>query len=187
MKLTKVHHVAVIGSDYEKYGVEERTALTFSLSFLILDKGGNVIPVSAMPLDSTYVVELPVPESMKKCKELAITVKDGNGLMAPQKVSVSGGTFKLQINSMESYTLVGFGRGNVGGGGIGFWQIAGIVLLIILALVLVAIIILMVVYAAFRSKKKAVPRDEETPVIVVTNDNGSDIYSGRSDLPDDQA
>ncbi len=165
--------------DYSSYGDNDYTWLTFDLSFLILDRAGKEVPVSALPLGSTYVVELPVPESMKDCKELAVTMVDGNGLMAPVKVAVSGGMFKLEINSLEAYTLIGFGSGgSEKAGGVSGW---------VVCLFVVGILLLGgagVLLYFFVLRKPAPVKQDEAPVIVTQpQDDGNDIFSGRTDMP----
>lgn len=173
-------------SAFADYSENERTWVTFDLSFLILDKGGNVIPVSAMPIDSTYVVELPVPASMKNCKELAVTMMDGDGLMPPVKVAVSDGRFKLEINALESYTLIGFARedgGNAGG------VSSLVVWLFVIGILLIAGAGVLLFLFVFRKPAPAaaatVAEEDAAPPIIVSQpeDDGNDIYSGRTDMP----
>lgn len=168
-------------SEFSKYAENECSWVTFDLSFLILDKSGKQIPVSAMPIGSTYVVELPVPESMRGCKELAITMKDGSGLMTPVKVAVSGGVFKLQINSLEPYTLIGFGTGGSDkAGGVSGW----VVLLYVAGGLLLAGAGVLLYFFVFRKPAEAAQQEEEAPVIFTQpQDDGNDIYSGRTDMP----
>ncbi len=182
---TQLRAALANASDFAGYAESERTWITFDLSFLILDKAGNTVPVSAMPIDSTYTVELPVPASMKKCDELAITLMDGDGLMTPVKVAVSGGTFKLQINALEPYTLIGFGaEGSGNAGGVSIW----VVLLFVAGILLLAgagvLLYLFVLRKPAPAAQSEVAQEEATPVIAVQpEDDGNDIYSGRTDMP----
>lgn len=168
-------------SAFSAYGEDERAWVTFDLSFLLLSEGGKVVPVSAVPIDSTYVVELPVPASMKGCKELAVTLKDGDGLMTPVKVAVSGGTFKLEINSLEPYTLIGFGTGGS--------EKAGGVSTVVVVLIIVGVLLLagagVLLWLFVFRKPASAEEEDEAPAVIVTQpeDNDTDIYSGRTDLP----
>ena len=174
-------------SEFSLYTENERSWVTFDLSFLIMDREGNVIPVSAMPIDSTYVVQLPVPDSMKHCEMLAITLQDKKGLMTPMKVAVKNGSFKLEINSLESYTLIGFASENGNrAGGVSVW----VVLLYVIGVLLIAGAGVILYFFVFRkpTQKKEEADEEETiddaPVIAVEiEDDGNDIFSGRTDMP----
>ncbi|MBR2338479.1 MAG: hypothetical protein IKA63_03325, partial [Clostridia bacterium] len=137
---------AVAGvSKYSGYAEADRQALTFDLSFLILNKStGEEIPVSALPLNSTYLVQLPVPESMKDCAAFAVTVSNGDSLVEPIPVEVKNGCFQLQINSLEPYTLIGFGTG--GRGSANSNSILLIVLMIVGILLLVGAAVLLYVF-----------------------------------------
>lgn len=182
---TQLRAALADASAFAGYAETERTWITFDLSFLILDKAGNTVPVSAMPIDSTYTVELPVPASMKKCDELAITLMDGDGLMTPVKVAVSGGTFKLQINALEPYTLIGFGAESSGNaGGVSIW----VVLLFVAGILLLAgagvLLYLFVLRKPAPAAQSKAEDEEAAPVIAVQpEDDGNDIYSGRTDMP----
>ncbi len=178
---TQIRAALQNASVFSAYGEDERVWVTFDLSFLLLSEGGKVVPVSAVPIDSTYVVELPVPASMKGCKELAVTLKDGDGLMPPVKVAVSGGTFKLEINSLEPYTLIGFGTGGS--------EKAGGVSTVVVVLIVVGVLLLAgagVLLWLFVFRKPAPAEEEDdAPTVIVAQpeDNDTDIYSGRTDLP----
>lgn len=171
-------------SAFAGYGEDEREWITFDLSFLIMDREGNLVPVSAMPIDSTYIVELPVPKDMKDCNKLAITLRDEDGLVTPMEVSAKNGTFKLEINSMEAYTLIGFKSEKAGNaGGVSVW----VVLLYVVGVLFLAgagVILYLFVFrkpAEKEEKKEVVENEEEAPMIVVEDEN--DIFSGRTDLP----
>ncbi len=173
-------------STFSHYTEQNRDWFTFDLSLLILDKDGSVIPVSALPVDSTYVVQLPVPESMKQCDTLAITVQDGDGLMQPMEVAVSNGCFRLEINSLEAYTLIGFtGNGLGRAGGVSWW----VVLLYVLGVLLLAGAGVLLYLFVFRKpapveQEPAAQAEEDAPAaVVLPEDDGNDIFSGRTDMP----
>lgn len=172
-------------SAFSHYTEQNRDWFTFDLSLLILDRDGSVIPVSALPVDSTYVVQLPVPQSMKECDTLAVTVQDGDGLMQPMEVAVSNGCFRLEINSLEAYTLIGFtGNGLGRAGGVSWW----VVLLYVLGVLLLAGAGVLLYLFVFRKPAPAdkVPEAEEEDApaaVVLPEDDGNDIFSGRTDMP----
>ncbi len=169
-------------SAFSHYTEQNRDWFTFDLSLLILDRDGSVIPVSALPVDSTYVVQLPVPESMKKCDKLAVTVQDGDGLMQPMEVAVSNGCFRLEINSLEAYTLIGFtGNGLGRAGGVSWW----VVLLYVLGVLLLAGAGVLLYLFVFRKPAPAETEEEKDvpSAVVLPEDDGNDIFSGRTDMP----
>jgi hypothetical protein len=168
-------------SKFSVYDEEHRLALTFDLSFLLLSKtDGEVIPVSALPLNSTYIVQLPVPESMKNCDMLAITMFDGDQLMTPVEVDVQNGCLRLEINSLEAYTLIGFqtGDGSNGGGNSVFL----IVLLIVGILLLAGAAVLVYLFVLRKPQPKAARASANTYVPETFDEN--DIFSGRADFPE---
>lgn len=167
-------------SKFSGYDEEHRVAITFDLSFLLTDKMGNVVPVSALPLNSTYIVQLPVPAGMRSCDKLAITLFDGDELMAPMEVTVNNGYFQLEINSLEPYTLIGFrdGEGSAAGGS----SVLLIVLLVVGILLLVGAAVLLYLFVLRKPvPKKPAPR-REIPVPDTFDEN--DIFSGRDDYPE---
>lgn len=171
---------AVAGiSKFSAYAEEQRSSLTFSLSLLILDKqSGAVLPVSALPINSTYTVQLPVPKSMRHCDMLAITMKDGDKLMAPQEVQVSNGCFQLVINSLEEYTLIGFNAGSgSNAGGISWW----VVLLIVVGVLLIGGAGALLYFFVLR---KPEPKTTAVPAVTVVSPtfDENDIFSGRTDI-----
>lgn len=167
-------------SAFSGYSEDEREWFTFDLSFLIMDREGNLVPVSAMPLDSTYVVELPVPDSMKDCDKLAITLRDGETMVTPMEVSVKNGTFKLEINSMEAYTLVGFKSEDDGhAGGVSVWVV---LLYIVGALLLIGAGLILYFFVFRKPAEEKKTEKDEAPVIAVEPENDNDIFSGRTDI-----
>lgn len=166
------------------YATTERKSLTFDLSFLIVNKTtGTEIPVSAIPLDTTYLVQLPVPKNMMDCQSFAVTVFNGDSLMTPVPVEVKNGCFQLQINSLEPYTLIGFGEGGNNSG-------SNSVLLIILLIVGVLLIIgaavlgyLFLLRKPVGATKRKVNEEDSDPFIVMPESFGEDdIFSGRPDI-----
>lgn len=170
-------------SEFSDYIESDYSFLSFDLSFLVLDKSGKAVPVSAMPLGSTYVVELPIPASMKHCDVLAVTMMDGTSLMTPIKVKTNGGAFKLEINSLETYTLIGLvSADGLKSGGMSLW----VVLLLVFGVLLLAGAGALLYFFFFRKSAAAQEKAEEketAPVIAVEPENDNDIFSGRTDMP----
>lgn len=173
---------AVAGvSKFSGYDEEYRSAITFDLSFLILDKTtGDVVPVSALPLNSTYVVQLPVPASMKNCDVLAVTMFDDDGLMEPMEVKAKNGCIQLEINSLEAYTLIGFhsesGK-NAGG------QSTLLVILLIVGILLLAGAAVLLYLFVLRKPEPKKPEPQKEPYVPEALDE-NDIFSGRDDYPE---
>ena len=155
---------------------EEIQSLTFDLSFLKMNATtGKIIPVSALPLNTTYVVQLPVPAQMQECEHLAITFFNGDTLAEPILLEVQGGCFSLEINSLEAYTLIALGAEKSGGSN----SILLIVLLIVGILLLAAAAFLVFFFVLRKPEPK---KTEVSPVFVPDLLDENDIFSGRDDL-----
>ncbi len=175
---TEEQLAAAIGASSQFASEEEFVSLTFDLSFLKLNQTtGKILPVSALPLNTTYVVELPVPADMQDAKQLAITFFDGDQLMQPIPLEVQGGCFSLEINSLEAYTLIAFGAEKGVGGGSN--SILLIVLLVVGILLLAAAAFLVFFFVLRKPEPKKV---NEAPVFVLDLLDENDIFSGRDDL-----
>ena len=151
-------------------------SITFDLSFLKLNQTtGKVVPVSALPLNTTYVVQLPVPAAMETYGQLAITFFNGDNLVEPIPLEVQGGCFSLEINSLEAYTLIAVGTAKNGGSN----SVLLIVLLIVGILLLAAAAFLVFFFVL---RKPAPQKVEKAPVFVPDLLDENDIFSGRDDL-----
>lgn len=162
-------------SQFSKYAEDQRQVLTFDLSLLMLSRTGKEVPITALPDDILYTIQLPVPHAMKKCTAFAVTVMDGDRLMTPQAVEVKNGMFELTINSLEAYTLIGFGEESEGTAGGLSWRL--VVLLIAGILLIAGAGVLL--YLFVLRKPEAV---ESNNVQTTLPDNDTDIFSGRTDM-----
>ena len=165
-------------SEFSTYDEEHREAVTFDLSFLKLDSSGKVVPITAVPLNSTYVVQLPIPEQMRNCKKLAITMFSGDSLMTPVQVDAQNQCIRLEINSLEPYTLIGFrdGDGQRAGGN----STLLVVLLIVGILLLLGAATLMYLFVLRKPDAKAA--DTEPILAQPQTFDENDIFSGREDF-----
>ncbi len=153
-------------------------AVTFDLSFLKLNPvNGKVVPVSALPLNTTYIVELPVPAQMQNAQQLAVTFLNGDTLAEPIPIEVQGGCFSLEINSLEAYTLIALGADEIGGGNSNSILL---ILLLIVGILLLAGAALLVYFFVLR--KPEPKKTVETPVFVPDLLDENDIFSGRDDI-----
>ena len=152
--------------------------VTFDLSFLKLNPvNGKVVPVSALPLNTTYIVELPVPAEMQDAQQLAITFFNGETLAEPIPLEIQGGCFSLEINSLEAYTLIALGADEIGGGNSNSILFIALLIVGILLLVGAALLIFFFVLRKPEPKKTA-----EAPVFVPDLLDENDIFSGRDDI-----
>jgi len=161
-------------SEFSGYSEDQRQVFTFDLSLLMFSRAGKEVPVTALPEDVIYTVQLPVPTSMKKLSTFAITVMDGDELMTPQKLDVKNGMFELQINSLEAYTLIGFGEETEGEAGGASWRL---IVLLIAGILLIAGAGALLYFFVFR-KPDEVTVEEPAEA---HEDTDTDIYSGRTD------
>ncbi len=165
-------------SEFSGYDEEHREVVTFDLSFLKLDSSGKIVPITALPLNSTYVVQLPIPEQMRNCEKLTITMFSGDALMTPVQVDVQNQCIRLEINSLEPYTLIGFrdGDGQRAGGG----STLLIVLLVVGILLLLGAATLLYLFVLRKPISKTV--DTEPIATQPQTFDENDIFSGREDF-----
>ncbi len=164
-------------SDFSGYSEDQRQVFTFDLSLLMLSRAGKEVPVTALPEGIIYTVQLPIPSEMKKLSAFAITVMDGDGLMTPQKLEVKNGMFELKINSLEAYTLIGFGAEEEEKAGGLSWRL---IVLLIAGILLIAGAGVLLYFFVLRKPEEV---EEATQVEQETEkeDSDTDIYSGRTD------
>lgn len=161
-------------SDFSGYAEDQRQVMTFDLSLLLFSRAGKEVPVTALPEGVLYTVQLPVPTAMKQCTAFAITVMDGDRLMTPQAVAVKNGMFELKINSLEAYTLIGFGEEEDNGAGGLSWRL---IVLLIAGILLIAGAGVLLYFFVIRK-----PDAEEEEQIAPLADTDTDIFSGRTDV-----
>lgn len=161
-------------SEYALYDESERQSVTFDLSLLCLSKTGNVVKPTTVPEGIVYTVRMAVPNQMKDCDAFVITLKDGDGLAAPQKVDVKNGMFELKLTSLESYTLIGLVEDSTGKAGGFSWYLT---VFLIVGLLLIGAAVLLFIFVVMR-KPKAQPVAAQT----TAEDTNTDIYSGRPDV-----
>ncbi len=162
-------------SEFSGYSEDQRQVFTFDLGLQMFSRAGKEVPVTALPKDILYTVQLPIPSAMKNCTAFAITVMDGDELMTPQKLEVKNGLFELKINSLEAYTLIGFGEEEEENAGGFSWRLT--VLLIAGILLLAGAGVLL--YSFVFRKPETVEENAEQEV--APEDSDTDIYSGRTD------
>lgn len=161
-------------SEFSGYSEDQRQMLTFDLSLLMLSRTGKEVPVTALPEDVIYTIQLPIPTAMKNASAFAITVMDGDKLMAPQKLEVKNGLFELKINSLEAYTLIAFGEEDEGSAGGISWRLT---VLLVAGILLVVGAGILLYFFVFR-KPDETTEEEQTES---REDSDTDIYSGRTD------
>lgn len=165
-------------SEFSGYSEDQRQVMTFDLSLLMLSRTGKEVAITALPDDVIYTVQLPIPTAMKNCAAFAITVMDGDELMTPQTLEVKNGMFELKINSLEAYTLIGFGEGDDNGAGGMSWRL--IVLLLAGILLLAGAGVLLYFFVFRKPEETAEPEEESKPE--TASDSDIDIFSGRTDM-----
>lgn len=163
-------------SEFSGYSEDQRQIFTFDLSLLMYSRAGKEVPVTALPDDVIFTVQLPVPTQMKDLSAFAVTVMDGDGLMTPQKLDVKNGMFELKINSLEAYTLIGFGEEEEESAGGASWRLT---VLLIAGILLLAGAGALLYFFVFRKPDEVTDVDEEPAEAHVDTD--TDIYSGRTD------
>lgn len=164
-------------SEFSGYSEDQRQVMTFDLSLLMLSRTGKEVAITALPDDVIYTVQLPIPTAMKNCAAFAITVMDGDELMTPQVLEVKNGMFELKINSLEAYTLIGFGEEEESAGGLS-WRL---VVLLIAGILLIGGAGVLLYLFVFR-KPEAAENDGKEAQEPTLEDNDTDIFSGRTDM-----
>ena len=174
-----VHAALTNVSEFSSYAEDQRQLQTFDLSLLMISRNGNEVPVTALPDDILYTVQLPIPTGMKDCAAYAITVMDGDNLMTPQKLEVKNGMFELTINSLEAYTLIGFGVAEDNGAGGMSWRLTVLLIAGILLIVGAGVLLYLFVFRKPDETAPAVAGDAQTES---REDSDTDIFSGRTDM-----
>ncbi|MBQ9861612.1 MAG: hypothetical protein IJO75_05065 [Clostridia bacterium] len=163
-------------SEFSGYSEDQRQIFSFDLSLLMISRAGKDVPVTALPEDVLYTVQLPIPTEMKKSTAFAITVMDGDELMTPQTLEVKNGMFELKINSLETYTLIGFGEKEEESAGGLSWRL---IVLLIAGILLIAGAGLLLYFFVFRKPEEV--KEAQTEQETAKEDSDTDIYSGRTD------
>ncbi len=163
-------------SEFSGYSEDQRQIFTFDLSLLMFSRTGKEVPVTALPDDVIFTVQLPIPTKMKNLSAFAITVMDGDELMTPQKLDVKNGMFELKINSLEAYTLIGFGEETEESAGGASWRLT---VLLIAGILLLAGAGALLYFFVLRKPDEVAEVDEEPTE--AHEDTDTDIYSGRTD------
>ncbi len=166
---------------YGHYQMNDHQVTTFHLSLIVLDSTGEVVPQSNYPANATYVIQLPVPESMKDADELAITIPAENGLQTPVPVEVHDGCIRLQVNALpENYTLIAFAKEEQGS------DVFSLILYIVGGLLLIGAGLLLYFFVFRKPKPAAEENQDEVDVpeiAALPQDDEDNIFSGRTDIP----
>lgn len=167
--------------ELKSYSSNEHKAITFRLSLLVLDASGKVVSTDQLASGITCVVKLPVPAAMKNADKLAVTMPSEDGLATPIIVKPTDGCIYLQLDSLpENYTLIEFTEETDGSSMISL-------LLYIAGGLLIAGAGVLLYFFVFRKPKLVAEAsseyEEASEIAVLPEDDGDDIFSGRTDLP----
>ena len=166
-------------SEYASYTEDQRLVVTFDLSLQMISRTGKDVAVTVLPEGVLYTVQLPVPTPLKDCKKFAVTVMDGDALMAPQVLEVKNGMFELQVNSLEPYTIIGFTAGDEEKAGGVSWRL---ILLLIAGILLLGGAATLLYFFVFRKPDEAEAQPEEEEEPSSQEDTENEIFSGRTDM-----
>ena len=133
---------------YASYADEEVKGFAMDLAIAYVDE------YTSVPLDiedGTYIVEIPVPATLRSCEKLAVAVCTSEGLAQLIEVKPSNGMLNFTIQRFQTLALVGFGNSSVSLDALSNtpWLL---VLAIVLGIVLIAGGIVLLVFVAFRKK-----------------------------------
>ncbi len=146
-------------ASYASYVDEDVKGFAMDLAIAYVDE------YSSVPLDiedGAYIVEIPVPSTLRSCEKLAVAVCTSEGLAQLIEVKPSNGMLNFTIQRFQTLALVGFGSSSVSLDALSNtpWLL---VLAIILGVVLIAGGIALLVFVAFRKKAvSAVAEEIET-------------------------
>ncbi len=140
---------------YASFADEEVKGFAMDLAIAYVDEN-TTVPLDIE--DGTYIVEIPVPASLRSCEKLAVAVSTSEGLAQLIEVKPSGGMLNFTIQRFQTLALVGFGNSSVSLDALSNtpWLL---VLAIILGIVMIAGGIVLLVFVAFRKKPVATATD----------------------------
>ena len=141
---------------YASYTDEDVKGFAMDLAIAYVDE------YTSVPLDiedGTYIVEIPVPATLRSCEKLAVAVCTSEGLAQLIEVNPSNGMLNFTIQRFQTLALVGFGNVSVSLDALSNtpWLL---VLAIVLGVVLIAGGIVLLVFVAFRKKPVSVSKED---------------------------
>lgn len=92
-------------SDFSAYSVSQRKSVVFDLSLALSVNG---VDTEIEPVTGEYMLQIPVPASMKDAEKLAITIYNGTTLETPVEVTVKDGAIHFKASPTGTYVLMGF-------------------------------------------------------------------------------
>ncbi len=95
-------------SRYASYADADVNGMAFAISLVFTDEAGNVEILDAAEL--TYDMEMVIPSSMQKTKELTFAVIGEDGKLSELKAAYpSNGAIVLSLGSFQSFAVMAFG------------------------------------------------------------------------------
>ncbi len=143
-------------SDFSTYSVSERRSVVFDLSLIMTVNG---ISAEIDPISGDYMLQIPVPASMKGAEKLALTIYNGATLETPVAVQEQDGTIRFKASPKGTYVLMGFMAEDAGkAGGV---PTVVIILLIVGVLLLAGAIVLLYFFVIRKPKNDEEDEDEQ--------------------------
>ena len=159
-------------SDFSTYSVSQRKSVVFDLSLVMTANG---VDTEIAPVGGEYMIQIPVPASMKNAEKLAITIYNGSTLETPVPVSVKDGAIHFKASPKGTYVLMGFVAEEDGkAGGV---PTLVIVLLIVGVLLLAGAGVLLYFFVIRKPKDDGEDDDEEMEYIEY-DELGNPILTG---------
>lgn len=137
-------------------------ALNLALSYI---EGGQRVDIA--PADGMYQIELPIPEQMKTCDKIAVSVCTSEGLSSLVEVKRVGGMISFTVQRFQTLAVIGFSNNSQAVNTLAQTPWLLIVLGLIGALLMVAAVILFVFVVFRRTKsKKKLPDDGNRHILL---------------------
>ncbi len=163
---------------FSAYGDNQVKGFVLDLALSYIESGERV---EITPADGMYQIELPVPESMKSCDKIAVSVCTADGLSSLVEVKRSGGMISFTVQRFQTLAIVGFFNNSGAVTTLAQTPWLLIVIGLIGALLMVGAIVLFVFVVFRRVKvKKKMPDDGSRHILLAPTSDEKVISSSDS-------
>lgn len=94
-------------SKYSLYHAESIERVTLDLALLFANADGTEAEVTVLP-DADYIVQLPIPASMKDVTLLAVSATNEEGIATPVEIKAENGYLRFNTKYLTTFTILGF-------------------------------------------------------------------------------
>lgn len=168
-------------SDFSAYSVSQRKSVVFDLSLVMTVNG---VDTEIAPVGGEYMIQIPVPASMKNAEKLAVTIYNGSTLETPVPVSIKDGAIHFKASPKGTYVLMGFMAEEDGKAG-GVPTL--VIVLLIVGVLLLAGAGVLLYFFVIRKPKDGDEEDDEEMEYIEYDELGNPILTGGAGSGDEEA